>query len=67
MSWYDDVTEADEQATDKATALKILAYMVSENESAAIVDMFERAAWGAGTTVEETEAVIRQTVRRSSR
>jgi len=55
-----DVSEADEAATDKSTALRNLESQVIRGETPAIIDMYERAAWGTGATVKETEEVIRQ-------
>lgn len=55
-----DITEADEAASDKETALRNLEAQVTQNETPAIIDMYERAAWKAGATVDETEAVIRR-------
>lgn len=53
------MTEADEAAKDKATALENLREQVQKRESAGVVDMYERAAWNAGATVEETERARR--------
>jgi hypothetical protein len=53
-----DVSEADEAATDKETALRNLESQVRQGETPAIIDMYERAAWGVGATVAETEAAI---------
>ncbi len=55
-----DVSEADEAATDKETALRNLVSQVRQGETPAIIDMYERAAWGAGATVAETEAAIKK-------
>lgn len=56
----DEITEADEAATDKATALSNLRAQVSQGETPAIIDMYERAAWGAGASVAETEEAIKK-------
>ena len=58
MIGLDDVSEADEGATDVPTALENLRFQIRQGESMAVVDMYERAAWGAGATVAETEAAI---------
>ncbi len=55
-----DITEADEAATDKETALRNLESQVIKGETPAIIDMYERACWNVGATVGETEAVIRR-------
>jgi hypothetical protein len=55
-----DVTEADEAATDKHTALSNLTAQVSQGETPAIIDMYERAAWGVGASVLETESAIKR-------
>ena len=54
-----DVSEADEAASDKQTALENLSAQVRRGETPAIIDMYERAAWGVGATVAETEAAIK--------
>lgn len=53
-----DVSEADEAASNKWTALENLKSQVVKGESYGVIDMYERAAWGAGATVKETEAAI---------
>jgi hypothetical protein len=60
MRDIDEITEADEAATSKATALENLRAQVASDESMGIVDMYERAAWGAGASVAETDAVLRE-------
>jgi hypothetical protein len=60
MSDLFDVTEADEAATSKRVALDNLRAQLAKRETMGVVDMYERAAWGAGATVAETEAVIRE-------
>ena len=55
-----DVSEADEAASDKATALYNLTAQVVKGESMGVIDMYERAAWGAGATVAETESAIKK-------
>jgi len=45
------VEEADEGATSKEAALRNLGDQVRRGEGPAVVDMYERAAWGAGATV----------------
>ena len=52
------MTEADEAVKDKPTALANLQEQVSKRESAAIVDLYERAAWNVGATVQETDAAM---------
>jgi len=59
-----DVSEADEAASDKETALRNLRSQVERGETPAIIDMYERAAWGVGATVKETEEVIQQARRK---
>ena len=54
-----EVTEADEAATDKARALENLRWQVLRHEAVGIIAMYERAAWGAGASVQETEAILR--------
>lgn len=53
------VSEADEAATDKATALANLREQVAKGESMGVVAMYERAAWHAGASVVETEAAMK--------
>ena len=53
------MTEADEAAKDKPTALANLREQVAKGESAGIVDMYERAAWNVGATVQETDAAMK--------
>lgn len=53
----DEVTEADEAATSKQTALDNWREQVSKGESQGVVDMYERAALAAGATVDELEAL----------
>jgi hypothetical protein len=53
------ITEADEAATDKRTALDNLGDQIAKGETAGVIAMYERAAWGAGASVAETEAVFR--------
>jgi len=55
-----DVSEADEAASDKETALRNLRSQVERGETPAIIDMYERAAWQCGATVAETEATIKK-------
>jgi hypothetical protein len=55
-----DVSEADEAASDKETALYNLTAQVIKGETPAVIDMYERAAWGVGATVAETEAAIKK-------
>jgi hypothetical protein len=57
MTW-EDVSEAEEASGGKAEALERLGVQVRHGESAGVVDMYERAAWAHGATVEETDAVI---------
>lgn len=54
----DDITEADEAASDKNQALDNLRSQVNKGETMGIVAMYERSAWHAGATVAETEAII---------
>ena len=54
-----EISEADEAATSKAAALDNLRSQVDRKETPAIVDMYERAAWDAGATVQETEEILR--------
>lgn len=55
-----DVTEADETAVDKETALYNLWAQVAMKETEGVIAMYERAAWGAGATVRETEEILRR-------
>jgi len=52
------MTEADESAISKAVALSNLRDQVRKLETSGVIDMYERAAWSAGASVAETEAVI---------
>lgn len=52
------ITEADEAAHDKVSALRNLRAQVLAGEGQGVVSMYERAAWNEGATVAETEAVI---------
>lgn len=52
------ITEADEAATSKQTALENLEAQVNRRETQGIIAMYERAAWGCGASVRETEDVI---------
>lgn len=54
-----DITEADESATSKGAALRALEAQFNRRESEEIIAMYERAAWGAGATVAETEELFR--------
>jgi hypothetical protein len=60
---FDEISEADEVAFTKKTALENLQDQVIKNESEGIVAMYERAAWRAGATVRETETTIREAIR----
>jgi len=53
-----EVTEADEAATSKWVAIQNLCDQVARGETAGVIAMYERAAWGAGASVFETEAAI---------
>lgn len=55
-----EITEADEVATMKDRALSNLRAQVMACESHGVIDMYERAAWGAGATVAETEAILNE-------
>lgn len=59
-----EITEADESATDKETALRNLESQVIKGETPAIIDMYERAAISCGATVAECEAIIRSARRK---
>jgi len=59
MSDLFTVSEADEAATSKEVALANLRAMVSQKETQGIIAMYERAAWNAGATVRETEAIFK--------
>jgi hypothetical protein len=60
----DEITEADEAATDARTALDNLRAQLATQETQGVIAMYERAALGAGATVAETEAVFREFTRR---
>jgi hypothetical protein len=53
------ITEADEAATDKEIALRNLEDQIWNGETQGIIAMYERAAWSAGATVAETEAIFK--------
>lgn len=53
------ITEADEGATSVERALSNLRDQVDRRETVGILAMYERAAWAAGATVRETEAILR--------
>lgn len=54
-----DITEADEAADSKERALENLRDQVAKRETVGVIAMYERAAWGAGASVQETEAILR--------
>ena len=53
-----DLTEADEAATSKEVALANLRDQIAKDETHGVIAMYERAAWGAGASVKETEAIL---------
>jgi hypothetical protein len=53
------ITEAEETAYGKESALTHLFSIVSAGESFGVVSMYEVAALNAGATMEETERTIR--------
>lgn len=57
-SMIDEVSEADEAATDKATALANLREQFEKGETHGVVAMYIQAAWNAGASVAETEQVL---------
>ena len=59
MSDLFDVTEADEAATTKQVALDNLRSMIAQKETQGVIAMYERAAWNAGASVRETEAIFK--------
>lgn len=55
-----NVSEADESATDKLTALANLREQAAKGETMGVVSMYELAAWKVGATPLETEDAIKQ-------
>jgi hypothetical protein len=55
---YSEITEADESAADKATALRNLEWQVLSHQGQGLIDMFEFTALTCGATLDETEGVI---------
>jgi hypothetical protein len=55
-----EITEADEAATDKETALRNLFSQVVHDETMGVIAMYERAAWNAGATPGETDEIIQK-------
>jgi hypothetical protein len=55
------ISEADEAATSKETAFANLRDQIAKGETDGVIAMYERAAWGAGATVAETEALLKET------
>lgn len=53
------MTEADEAATSKQVALDNLRSMIAQKETQGVIAMYERAAWNAGASVRETEAIFK--------
>ena len=53
------ISEADEASTSRERALENLRDQVAKGETHGVIAMYERAAWNAGATVRETEAVQR--------
>lgn len=53
------MTEADEAAKDKATALDNLREQVAKRETAGVIAMYQVAAWNVGATVGETDAAMK--------
>jgi hypothetical protein len=58
-TWADPPTEADDGWPNKPTALAALRAQIAKRETAGVIDMYERAAWRAGASVAETEAILR--------
>ncbi len=52
-----DITEADEAATDKVTALSNLQYQIVKGETMGIIGMYEQAAINAGASGAEISQV----------
>jgi hypothetical protein len=52
--------EEDEAATSKDVALRNLQDQLWKRESEGVIAMYERAAWKAGATTAETEALFRE-------
>lgn len=55
-----ETSEADESATDRATALANLREQVIKRETQGVIAMYERAAWNAGATIEETNRAMKE-------
>ena len=53
---FDDITEADEQPPSKAVRLAALREQIRKGEPEPIIEMYERAAWDAGATRDDTSA-----------
>lgn len=54
-----EVTEGDEAAADKETALANLREQAAKGETQGVVGMYELAAWKVGATPQETEQAIK--------
>ena len=55
-----EISEADEGFPSKEQALRALESLLGTDTSEGILAMYERAAWNAGATVVETEALYRR-------
>jgi hypothetical protein len=55
---FDTITEADEAATDKETALRNLEAQILRDETVGVIQMYEDAALNTGCTVAEVGAVF---------
>lgn len=58
--WATDFCEADEAAADRETALANLQEQIAKGETIGVLCMYETAAWRAGASVEQTEALFRE-------